>query len=188
MCVCGSFLKGLQQHVINIFHIEKLSGRKWQLLFLTVQCVWLVSLVPLSDDSSSKLWKSTCTTTRNAKATHEWENCSRLPKSLFCKEIPHSPLGACIATVCCAPPTPSLLRLQLLSCAYSSAETWTLCVQRCVCLYALYKRLYYLPVSYTLVPFQFPLSGWVHTRCRQVQSLCSPSTDTQSCLIKLLDQ
>lgn len=107
---------------------------------------------------------------------------------LFCKEISHSPLGACIAIVCCAPPTPSLLRLQLLSCAYSSAETWSLCVQRCVCLYALYKRLYYLPVPHALVPFLFSLSGWVHTRCRQVQSLCSPSTDTQSCLIKLLDQ
>lgn len=185
VCVCV----WLQQHVINIFCIEKLSGREWQLLFLTVRCVFGWTLAsPLSADSLSKLRKSPCTTTRNAEATHEWENRSRLAKSLFCKEISHSPLGACIAIVCCAPPTPSLLRLQLLSCAYSSAETWSLCVQRCVCLYALYKRLYYLPVPHALVPFLFSLSGWVHTRCRQVQSLCSPSTDTQSCLIKLLDQ
>ena len=150
-------------------------------------CVWLDSRVPFSAESLSKLWKSTRTATRNAEMIQEWENCSRLPESLFCKEISQSPLGACIAIVVVL-----LLHVRFSFFNYFpvpiALQTPEPCVYSDVCVYTLSTKAVLSPGSLCIGAFSVPLSVWVHTSCRQVQSLCSPSTDTQSCLIKLLDQ
>ncbi len=77
-------------------------------------------------------------------------------------------------------------------CLFSSAGTQLfgvgVCVNHVVYVYIASTKAVLSAGSLRSDAFVSSLSAKVHTRCCDVQSLCSPSTDTQSCLIKLLDQ